>query len=122
MELRVFKPGTMTPEEIEYEKHFVKVATLCEEHNSRKNYNLPITKKYKIATTRKHIPIYRVDIKTKEILEEFYSINAAGKSINMAGCNFSAMMIDRPIYKPVLIKGKWFIKQSHYEHWKNNNN
>lgn len=116
--MRVFKEGTKTPEELEYEKQFVERATKAAEHNVSKNYSLPITKKWKWAIRRKAIPIYRVDNKTKEILESFSSMNLAAASINMRGDNFSAMMMDRPIYKPVLIKGKWFIKQSHYGKWK----
>lgn len=116
--MRVFKEGTKTPEELEYEKQFIERATRAEKHNVSKNYSLPITKKWKWGIRRKAIPIYRVDNKTKEILESFCSMNAAAASIGMRGDNFSTAMMDRPIYKPVLIKGKWFIKQSHYENWK----
>lgn len=118
MELRIFKPGTKTEEELEYEKDFVRRANIAAAHNVSKNYNTNVSKKYKKAVRRKAIPIYHVNKDTKEIYESFNSMKDAGKSINMTSGNFSAMMIDRPIYKPVLIKGRWFIKQSHYEEWK----
>ena len=118
MEMRIFKSGTKTEEELEYEKEFIAKAQKAAEHNSSKNYNTPWTKKWKQCIRRKAIPIYRVDNKTKEILESFSSMNLAAASIGMRNDNFSAAMIDRPIYKPILIKGKWFIKQSHYGKWK----
>lgn len=120
MEMRIFKPGTKTPEELAYEKEFIKRANKAAAHNIRKNYNTNVSKRYKKVATRKSIPIYMVDNKTCEILASFKSMKDAGASINMTGNNFSYAMMDRPIYKPILIKGKWFIKQSHYEHWKNN--
>lgn len=116
--MRIFKKGTKTPEELEEEKQFVEKATKAAIHNAAKNYTTPWTKKWKQCVRRKAIPIYRVDNKTKEILESFCSMNAAATSIGMRGDNFSAAMMDRPIYKPILIKGKWFIKQSHYGNWK----
>lgn len=118
MEIRIFKPGTKTVEELAYEKEFVKRVNKAATHNASKNYNTNVSKKYKKVATRKSIPIYQVDRDTTEILASFKSMKDAGKSINMTSGNFSAMMIDRPIYKPVLIKGRWFIKQSHYEQWK----
>lgn len=121
MELRVFKEGTKTQEELEYEKQFVERANNAAAHNNSKNYNTPWTKKWKWCVRRKAIPIYKVDVKTKEILAKYSSISSAATSINMRQDNFSARMIDRPIYKPILIKGCWFIKQSHYNQWKENN-
>lgn len=118
MEIRIFKPGTKTVEELAYEKEFVKRANKAAEHNAKKNYNTNVSKRYKKVATRKSIPIYQVDNKTAEILNSFPSMKEAGKSINMTVGNFSTMMMDRPIYKPVLIKGRWFIKQSHYGNWK----
>lgn len=116
--MRIYKEGTKTEEELAYEREFVAKAKKAAEHNAAKNYTTPWTKKWKQCIRRKAIPIYRVDNKTKEILESFSSMNLAAASINMRGDNFSSAMIDRPIYKPVLIKGKWFIKQSHYEKWR----
>lgn len=113
---RIFKEGTRTPEEIKYEEAFLKRAMRAAKHNSSKNYN-GSRKKHKWCEKRAHIPIYEVNKTTKEILNDFYSISAAGESINMSASNFSKAMMDRPVYKPVLIKGHWFIKQSHYKGW-----
>lgn len=114
--LRIFKEGTKTPEELKYEEAFVKRATRAAEHNAAKNYE-GSRKKHKWCEKRKHIPIYEVDINTKEILNSFYSVNATAASINMSASNFSKMMIDRPVYQPFLVKKHWFIKQSHYKGW-----
>lgn len=116
--MRIFKPGTKTPEELEYEKEFIRKANKCAEHNKRKNYETNVSRKYKKVVRRKAIPIYQVNNDTTEIIAEFSCMTDAGKSINMTASNFSDMMMDRPIYTPVLIKGKWFIKQSHYGHWR----
>ena len=120
--MKIFKPGTKTPEELKYEEKFEKLKQMAAEHNTAKNYNSHLNKKHKKCFRRPHIPIYQVDNKTCDILAEFYSMNQAAASINMTGYNFSTAMMDRPIYKPVLIKGKWFIKKSHYEQWKINQN
>lgn len=117
--MRIFKPGTKTPEELEYEKRFVERVNICAEIN--KKYKDPINKRRRVVATRARIPIYRVDKKTKEILASFDSMKDAAASIDMAVSNFSTAMMDRPIYKPVLIKGKWFIKQTHYERWREDN-
>lgn len=118
MDMRIFKPGTKTSEELAYEQEFIKRANKAAEHNSKKNYNTNVSRKFKQVVRRKSIPIYQVNNKTGEIINTFSCMIDAGKSINMSGSNFSNAMMDRPIYKPVLIKGKWFIKQSHYEQWK----
>ena len=113
---RVFKEGTKTPEELKYEEAFIKRATRAAEHNAAKDYR-GSRKKHKWCEHRRHIPIYQVNKDTKEIIAEFYSMNAAGASIEMSGSNFSKAMMDRTVYKPVLIKGKWFIKQGQYKGW-----
>lgn len=113
---RIFKEGTKTPEELKYEEDFIKRATRAAEHNAAKDYR-GSRKKHKWCEHRKHIPIYQVDKNTKEIIAEFYSITAAGASIGMSGSNFSKAMMDRMVYKPVIIKGKWFIKQGQYKGW-----
>lgn len=101
--LRIFKKGTKTPEELKYEEDFVKRAMRAAEHNAAKNYK-GSRKKHKWCEKRKHIPIYEVNKNTKEILNSFYSVNAAAASIDMSGSNFSKMMIDRSVYKPFLVK------------------
>lgn len=113
---RIFKEGTKTPEELKYEEDFIKRATRAAEHNAAKDYR-GSRKKHKWCEHRKHISIYQVNKNTKEIISEFYSITAAGASIGMSGSNFSKAMMDRMVYKPVLIKGKWFIKQGQYKGW-----
>lgn len=115
MQMKIFKPGTKTPEELKYEEDFVRRANFCAEVN--KKYKYAFNKHRKIVAIRAKIPIYQVNNKTKEIIGSFDSMKAAAESINMSVSNFSETMTDRPIYKPVLIKGKWFIKQSHYGHW-----
>lgn len=112
---RIIKEGCATEEELAYEEHFYNSANKAKIYNERH----PRTRRWKRVVQRKSIPIYSVDIKTKEILNSFPNMIKAGESINMAVSNFSREMADRPIYTPVCIKGVWFIKQSHYENWKN---
>ena len=63
--LRIFKEGTKTPEELKYEKAFIKRAMRAAEHNAAKDYR-GARKKHKWCEHRKHIPIYQVN---KNILE-----------------------------------------------------
>lgn len=113
--MKIFKPGTKTPEELKYEEDFVRRANFCAEVN--KKYKYAFNKHHKIVAIRAKIPIYQVNNKTKEIIGSFDSMKSAAAYMGMPVGNFSKAMADRPIYKPVLIKGKWFIKQSHYGHW-----
>lgn len=115
IEPRIFKEGCYLPEEIEYEKKFAEAATKAAYYN----FKHPKTRRFKHVARREAIPIYQVDIKTKEIIAEFSTMGDAAKSIDMRPGDFSVMMKDRPIYTPVIIKHKWFIKQSHYKGWIN---
>lgn len=111
---RIFKEGCVTPDELEFEEKFRKKI------NGYRRSNFKRPKSKKLVAIRPAIPTYLVDRKTKEILAEYKSFREAGDSINMSLSNFSSAMIDRPINKPVLIKGKWFIRKNHYQYWLDN--